>query len=153
MSTIINAAREATSVVNCFAVHRTPSHVSIRCTKQFAGILRHRTEQRAPGFAGVVLQEIGNGWYELCSRDTLHDRPEVEVDEATAQLFLEYAFIELALLLEGIDDRVVVGHQPVVQGALREVHNLHVHGDLSSNRPPRRFNPQRVNALAQHFGK
>ena len=149
----IAASRDTESVVNCFAVHRTDRRIAVRCTKQFASMLKERCENHAEGFAGVGFLEVGNGWYELCSRDTLHFRPEVEVDEVTAQLFLEYAFIELTEMVSGLDTGPIVFQAPVVQGTLREVRELRVAGDLSSNRPAPRLHAHKLQALTQRFGR
>lgn len=152
MSKATPLTRDDSSAVNCFAIHRTSSHVSIRASKQFAEILRRKTENCAPGFAGVVLMEVGNGWYQLCSRDTLRHR-DVEVDDATAQLFLEYAFIELCEMLETIDQDVVIGLAPTVSTPLREVRELRVVGSLSSRVVPPRLSANKYASLKQHFGR
>ena len=145
-------SRDNDSTVNCFAVHRTSSHIAIRCTRQFAAILRLKTEGRAPGFAGTVLMETGNSWYQLCSRDTL-DHKEGDVDEATAQLFLEFAFIELNELLATIDEDVVVGLPPVVSTPLREVRGIRVNGNLSSRPVKPRFTGKKFHQLKEHFSR
>ena len=147
----IASSRDNTSIVNCFAVHRTEEHIAVRCTKQFAAMLRARCENRAEGFAGVVLMETGNGWYELCSRDALHFRPEVEVDEATAQLFLEFAMIELLDMVGSLDSIVAVSVTPVIEGTLREVRQVHVSGSLSSRPLAPRLTNRRINALMAKY--
>lgn len=125
--------RDESSAVNCFAVHRASGHVSVRCSKPFAQMLRHRVENRAEGFGGVVFQEVGRGWYELVSRDALNVRPDEAVDEATAQLFLEFAYIELTDMMASLnqDVTVITAHTKETH-ALREVRSVVVTGAVSS---------------------
>ena len=64
-------------------------------------------------------------------------RPEEFVDEATAQLFLEFAYIELMTMMESLDQEttVITAHTKEAY-ALREVRTVVVEGSVSS-RPPR----------------
>lgn len=140
--------RDADSVVNCFAVHRGRTQVTIRCSKQFAEMLRANVEQRAEGFAGVVFQESGRGWFAITSRDTLHDRPEVGVDEATAQLFLEYAHIAVLELMADLDESITVITADVRKnGPLREHRSVTVRGAVSSRPVKPALSQSKLNQL------
>ncbi len=142
-------SRDDSSTVNCFALHRADGHLSVRCSKQFAELLRQRVDNRAPGFGGVVFQEVGRGWYKLVSRDTFYAKPEVLVDEGTAQLFLESAHLEIKSLMAELDDYVTVITADIERvGPLREVRSIKVWGDVSSNRPRPLLSQSKLNQFA-----
>lgn len=139
--------RDNSSSVNCFAVHRTESHISVRCSRQMAAALRLKTEGRAPGFAGVQLTEVGNSWFRLTPRDTFHTNPEVEVDKATSQLFLEFALLELERYLSTLDTEVS-SVKVKKESPLKEVRALSVQGRLSSRPVKPRVSASKLAALA-----
>lgn len=148
MSNVV-LSRDDSSTVNCFALHRASGHISVRCSKQFAELLRQHVDNRAPGFGGVVFQEVGRGWYEVVSRDTFYSKPDVLVDEDTAQLFLESAHLEIKSLMAGLEDDITVITADVERvGPLREIRSITVRGDVSSNRPRPALSRFKMNQLA-----
>jgi hypothetical protein len=144
-------SRDESSTVNCFALYRARGHITVRCSKQFAELLRQRIDNRAPGFGGVVFQETGRGWYEVVSRDTFYARPDVIVDEATAQIFLETAYLEIQSLMESLDDNITVITADVKSTRLlREVRSVRIIGAVSSRPTPPALSPSKFNQLANY---
>lgn len=144
-------SRDPSSSVNCFEIHRTDRWISVRGSRQLAEALKIKTENRAPGFAGVYLEETGNGWFRLVPRDTYSRDSDRLVDKTTSQLFLEYALIELEAYLSSLD-APLVQERVKTSSPLKEVRELSVH-QLSSRMVRPRLSDRKLAQLREYIAQ